>query len=161
LCTIELRTTVRVVETPQSTGLEQMICFDLYAASRAVTGFYRGALAEHGLTYPQYLVLCVLWHRGATTVRDLGHALQLDSGTLSPLLKRLGAQGLIRRERGIADERIVGIHLTEDGAALRDRLSDLPQRVAHAVGLTADELRQLHHLLSRARSSATATATAL
>src|SRR4051794_636817 len=154
---------VRTVDVPaagvpaeeHSTGLEQMICFELYAASRALTGFYRGALTRHGLTYPQYLVLCVLWHRGPTTVRDLGQALQLDSGTLSPLLKRLDHQGLIRRERGTADERTVWIHLTDAGTGLRDRLTDLPRRVADAVGLTHDELRRLHHLLSRARSSAT------
>jgi DNA-binding MarR family transcriptional regulator len=139
----------------ESTGLEQMICFELYAASRALTGFYRHALEPHGLTYPQYLALCVLWHRGPITVNDLGRALHLDSGTTSPLLKRLESQGLIRRERGTADERTVWIHLTTDGAHLQDRLTDLPQRLATTVGLTDDELRQLHHLLSRARASAT------
>ncbi len=138
---------------PDSTGLEQMICFELYAASRAVTGFYRHALDDHGLTYPQYLVLCVLWHRGPTTVRDLGHALSLDSGTLSPLLKRLENHGHIRRERGTADERTVWIHPTDSGARLRTTLADLPQRLATAAGLTLDEFHQLQHLLSRTRAS--------
>ncbi|MGX6606562.1 MarR family winged helix-turn-helix transcriptional regulator [Micromonosporaceae bacterium Da 78-11] len=138
---------------PESTGLEQMICFELYAASRALTGFYRPALEPHGLTYPQYLALCVLWHRGPITVRDLGRALQLDSGTLSPLLKRMENQGLIHRERGTADERTVWIHPTDHGTRLQTRLTDLPERLAAAVGLTHDELHQLHQLLSRARAS--------
>jgi DNA-binding MarR family transcriptional regulator len=137
----------------ESTGLEQMICFELYATSRAVTGFYRHALDEHGLTYPQYLVLCVLWHRGPITVRDLGTALSLDSGTLSPLLKRLENHGLIRRERGTADERTVWIHPTDTGTRLQTTLADLPTRLGAALGLTTDEFRHLHHLLSRTRAS--------
>ena len=142
--------------TSDSTGLEQMICFELYAASRAVTGFYRQALDDHGLTYPQYLVLCVLWHRGPITVRDLGHALSLDSGTLSPLLKRLENHGHLRRERGTADERTVWIHPTDSGTRLRTTLADLPQRLATAAGLTLDEFHQLQTLLSRTRASVTA-----
>jgi DNA-binding MarR family transcriptional regulator len=135
------------------TGLEQMICFELYAASRAMTALYRPALDAAGLTYPQYLVLRVLKHRGATTVRDLGAALSLDSGTLSPLLKRLETQGRIRRERGTADERTVWIHLTADGIALEDQLTALPARIACAAGLTLDEFRQLHDLLGRFRAN--------
>jgi MarR family transcriptional regulator, organic hydroperoxide resistance regulator len=138
-----------------TTGLEQMICFDLYAASRATTSIYRPALDEAGLTYPQYIALRVLWHRGPTTVRDLGRALQLDSGTLSPLLKRLETQGLVHRVRGTADERTVWIHLTDAGTHLRDRLADLPRRLACAVDLTDDEFHTLHDLLSRIRASAT------
>src|SRR5439155_408155 len=82
-----------------------------------------------GLTYPQYIALRVLWHRGPITVRDLGGTLHLDSGTLSPLLKRLEAQGHIRRERGVADERTVWTHLTAAGTQLRDELADLPHRI--------------------------------
>jgi len=137
----------------ESTGLEQMICFELYATSRAVTSFYRQALDEHGLTYPQYLALRVLGHRGPITVRDLGTTLQLDSGTLSPLLKRLEHHGLLRRERGTADERTVWIHLTDTGTQLHTHLADLPERLGAAIGLTHDEFRQLHHLLSRTRAS--------
>jgi DNA-binding MarR family transcriptional regulator len=132
-----------------------MVCFELYAASRVFTSTYRTTLDTRGLTYPQYLALCVLWHREPITVRDLGHALHLDSGTLSPLLKRLETHGLIRRERGTTDERTVWLHLTAAGTALRDTLADLPEQVARTVGLTDDEFRQLHHLLSRARASAT------
>src|ERR1051325_6626319 len=111
----------------QGTGLEQMICFDLYAASRAMTGLYRPELDALGLTYPQYLALRVLWHRGPTTVRDLGKLLDLDSGTLSPLLKRLETAGHVRRERGTTDERTVEVHLTASGARLRAELADLPR----------------------------------
>jgi DNA-binding MarR family transcriptional regulator len=138
-----------------TTGLEQMICFDLYAASRAMTGLYRPALEALGLTYPQYIAMRVLWHRGPTTVRDLGTALDLDSGTLSPLLKRLETQDLVRRERGTHDERVVWIHPTTKGSDLRSRVADLPERLACAVDLTLDEFTQLHHLLSRVRASAT------
>jgi DNA-binding MarR family transcriptional regulator len=135
------------------TGLEQMVCFQLYAASRAMTAVYRPALDPHGLTYPQYLALRVLWHRGPTTVRDLGKHLDLDSGTLSPLLKRLETAGHVRRTRGATDERTVVVHLTDTGTALRDTLTDLPRRIACAVDLTEDELVQLHHLLGRVRGA--------
>jgi len=135
------------------TGLEQMICFELYAASRAMTALYRPALDAAGLTYPQYLVMRVLWHRGATTVGDLGAALRLDSGTLSPLLKRLETQGRIRRERGTTDERTVWIHLTDSGRKLRDQLADLPVRAACDTGLTAGDYEYLHDLLGRIRGT--------
>jgi DNA-binding MarR family transcriptional regulator len=138
-----------------TTGLEQMGCFALYAASRAMTGLYRPVLDDAGLTYPQYIAMTVVWHRGTITVGDLGKALDLDSGTLSPLLKRLATQGLVRRERGAGDERTVWISSTARGTALRDRLHDLPERLACAIDLTADEHRQLMHLLSRLRGSAT------
>jgi DNA-binding MarR family transcriptional regulator len=137
-----------------TTGLEHMICFELYAASRHMTALYRPALDAAGLTYPQYLVLRILWHRGPTTVRDLGTALRLDSGTLSPLLKRLAAHGHLRRERGTTDERTVWIHLTDTGTALEHQLADLPAQIACAAGLTLDEFRHLHHLLGRVRATA-------
>lgn len=138
----------------ETTGLEQMVCFNLYAASRATTALYRPALDALGLTYPQYLAMRVIWHRGSVTVSDLGHALDLDSGTLSPLLKRLAAQGLIRRDRGTQDERTVWVTATAKGAELRQRAADLPERLACAVDLTRDEFAQLHRLLSRVRTAA-------
>ncbi|GIF13487.1 MarR family winged helix-turn-helix transcriptional regulator [Actinoplanes teichomyceticus] len=135
----------------ESTALDEMICFQLYAASRAMTAVYRPLLDPHGLTYPQYLVLRVLWHDGPTTVRDLGRTLRLDSGTLSPLLKRLEAQGLLTRARGADDERTVLVALTETGVRLRDEIGDLTPALLCSVNLTVDELHQLHHLLIRAR----------
>ncbi|WP_436533914.1 MarR family winged helix-turn-helix transcriptional regulator [Actinoplanes sp. HUAS TT8] len=134
----------------ESTALDEMICFQLYAASRAMTSLYRPLLDPHGLTYPQYLVLRVLWHDGPTTVRDLGRTLRLDSGTLSPLLKRLEAQGHLTRARGADDERTVLISLTETGQRLRDEIGDLTQALLCSVNLTVDELTQLQSLLIRA-----------
>jgi DNA-binding MarR family transcriptional regulator len=141
--------------TAEPTGLEQMGCFALYSASRAITGLYRPVLDELGLTYPQYLAMTVLWHRGRITVGDLGATLALDSGTLSPLLKRLEAQGLVHRERGAHDERTVWITSTAHGDDLRARTQDLPTRLACAMDLDRAEYDQLLHLLRRVRVSAT------
>lgn len=149
---------VAPVEPGAVTGIDRQVCFALHAASRAVTGLYRPALDELGLTYPQYLVMLVLWQRGETTVRDLGVALSLDSGTLSPLLKRLETQGLVRRARIPHDERAVVITATAAGAALREPAADLPRRLACAVGLEPGELAQLHQLLNRVRAAAAANA---
>ncbi|MFI7601830.1 MarR family winged helix-turn-helix transcriptional regulator [Actinoplanes sp. NPDC049681] len=141
----------------ESTGLEQMICFELYAASRTMTGLYRPALDAAGLTYPQFVTMRVVWHRGRITVRDLGAALNLDSGTLSPLLKRLEAQGLIRRERGTDDERVVWISPTPQGAALEHELADLPRQLGCTLDLTPEDLATLQSLLSRVRGAAATT----
>jgi DNA-binding MarR family transcriptional regulator len=138
----------------EPTGLEQMGCFALYTASRAITGLYRPVLDDLGLTYPQYLAMIVIWQRGTVTVGDLGTALHLDSGTLSPLLKRLETQGLIHRERGTHDERTVWITSTPDGDQLRDRVQDIPRRLACAIDLSHDEFTQLLQLMSRIRASA-------
>jgi DNA-binding MarR family transcriptional regulator len=141
-----------------TTGLEQMGCFALHAASRALTGLYRPVLDQHGITYPQYVAMTVIWHRGTITVGDLGTALDLDSGTLSPLLKRLETQGLIHRVRGTHDERTVWLTSTARGSNLRRRLADIPQRLACAIDLTREEFTQLLHLMSRIRDSAHAGA---
>ncbi|WP_432836728.1 MarR family winged helix-turn-helix transcriptional regulator [Dactylosporangium sp. CA-092794] len=129
--------------------LDRQVCFALYTATRAVTARYRPVLDELGLTYPQYLVLLALWERDARTVKDLGAALRLDSSTLSPLLKRLEAAGLVARERRADDERSVVVRLTGDGAALRERASAVPARLLCADGLDADELGQLRDTLVR------------
>lgn len=109
-------------------SLDQQLCFALYAASRAMTGCYRPQLDRIGLTYPQYLVLLVLWGNGETTVSGLGAALNLESGTLSPLLKRLEANGLIARNRAVDDERSVWVSLTPraTGCGPRSRRSRTP-----------------------------------
>lgn len=128
--------------------LRQQVCFALYAASRAVTSAYRPLLDRLGLTYPQYVALLVLWERGDTTVKDLGAALMLDSGTLSPLLKRLEAAGLVERRRSTADERSVVVGLTAAGAALKDRAAGVPAELARRTGLTSADLAELRDTLT-------------
>ncbi len=133
--------------------LRDQLCFSLYAASRAVTALYRPLLDELGLTYPQYLVLLVLWEHGTSPVKDLGNALQLDYGTLSPLLKRLEANGLVRRTRRADDERSVAVALTEEGEALRDRALSVPPVIGTAMGLRDEEFDTLRGLLTRLTES--------
>jgi DNA-binding MarR family transcriptional regulator len=122
--------------------LDDQLCFALYAASRAVTAVYRPMLDNLGLTYTQYLVLLALWGRGELSVKQLGASLYLDYGTLSPLLKRLEADGLIRRERRPDDERTVIITLTEEGAAMRERARGIPAQISEAMGLEPAEFEQ-------------------
>ncbi|WP_077800604.1 MarR family winged helix-turn-helix transcriptional regulator [Streptomyces sp. JHA26] len=133
--------------------LDQQICFSLNAASRAFGGVYRVALRELGLTYPQYLVMLVLWEHGELPVKKLGEHLRLDSGTLSPLLKRLEAAGLVRRERSARDERSVDVSLTGEGLALRERAAGVPRRIAAATGLDLAEIQDLRTRLDRLTSA--------
>ncbi|MEV6234052.1 MarR family transcriptional regulator [Saccharopolyspora shandongensis] len=130
-------------------ALDRQVCFALYSASRAFTGLYRPVLEELGLTYPQYLVMLVLWEHESVTVKELGAALRLDSGTLSPLLKRLEARGLLTRHRSFVDERSVAVALTEDGADMRAQARCIPDRMVAATGLQIDELEQLKSTLER------------
>jgi DNA-binding MarR family transcriptional regulator len=127
--------------------LDQQICFSLNAASRAFGGVYRVILKDLGLTYPQYLVMLVLWEHGDLPVKKLGEHLRLDSGTLSPLLKRLESAGLVRRERSARDERSVEVRLTEDGVALRERALEVPRRIVAATSFDVDEIRALRERL--------------
>ena len=129
--------------------LDRQVCFAMYSASRAATAAYRPMLDELGLTYPQYLVMMVLWENQPRSVRELGEELGLDSGTLSPLLKRLETLGLVERRRSAADERRVEVFLTGDGAALSARATGIPQRLAEAAGLSTAELDQLRETLGR------------
>ncbi|MDQ1040926.1 DNA-binding MarR family transcriptional regulator [Streptomyces sp. V3I8] len=139
---------------PARTGsllLDDQLCFALYAASRAVTARYRPLLDELGLTYPQYLVMLVLWEQDSISVRDLGTALQLESSTLSPLLKRLEANGLLRRERRTDDERSVALRLTDAGVRLQERADAVPLAMGDAMGLTPEQdamAKQLLRLLT-------------
>jgi DNA-binding MarR family transcriptional regulator len=128
--------------------LDEQICFALYAASRAMTARYRPLLDELGLTYPQYLVMLVLWERDHLSVGDLGERLQLDSGTLTPLLKRMESAGLVERRRRPSDERSVEIRLTDAGRNLRDRAADVPERLLCNTGLTTDEIIRLRNELN-------------
>jgi DNA-binding MarR family transcriptional regulator len=115
-------------------SLDDHLCFALYAASRAVAAAYRPLLTEFGLTYPQYLVLIVLRDEGAISVSRLGERLQLDSGTLSPLLKRMESNGLLLRQRSELDERSVHVELTEAGRRLEVQVRCVPERLAEIVG---------------------------
>jgi DNA-binding MarR family transcriptional regulator len=139
--------------------LDQQICFSLNAASRAFGGVYRVILKDLGLTYPQYLVMLLLWEHGDLPVKKLGEHLRLDSGTLSPLLKRLETAGLVRRERSARDERSVEVRLTEEGAALREQAVQVPRRIVAATGFDVDEIRELRSrldVLTSALDAATA-----
>lgn len=132
---------------PPPLTLDEALCFALYSASRAVTTLYRPLLDPLGLTYPQYLVMLALWERDARTVRELADALQLDYGTLSPLLKRLEATGLVERHRRPEDERSVLVQLTAAGQALRESAACVPDRVATAMGLTPGDFERLRGTL--------------
>ncbi|GAB2664932.1 MarR family transcriptional regulator [Saccharopolyspora gloriosae] len=130
-------------------SLDRQVCFALYSASRSFTNLYRPFLDELGLTYPQYLVMLVLWERDSLAVKDLGATLRLDSGTLSPLVKRLEAGGLVARRRSARDERSVEVGLTDEGRELRERAAVVPHRVLAAIGMGLDEVRELRSTLER------------
>ncbi|MFF6951685.1 MarR family winged helix-turn-helix transcriptional regulator [Streptomyces iakyrus] len=138
--------------------LDQQICFSLHAASRAFNGVYRGILKDLGLTYPQYLVMLVLWEHDELPVKKLSEHLRLDSGTLSPLLKRLEAAGLVRRERSARDERSVEVRLTEEGVALRGRALQVPRRIASSTGFGPEEIRALRARLDELTTALDAAA---
>lgn len=127
--------------------LDDLICFDLYAASRQVTAAYRPILGQLGLTYPQYLVLVVLGARDEMLIKDVGRELRLDHATLSPLLRRLERDGLLTRRRSADDERAVVVALTDEGRALHARFGDVHCRIAEALGITAEQADQLRSLL--------------
>jgi MarR family transcriptional regulator, organic hydroperoxide resistance regulator len=131
-----------------SVVLDDQLCFALYAASRAVTARYRPMLDELGLTYPQYLVMMLLWEEDHQTVGQLGTKLALDSGTLSPLLKRLTAAGLVTRHRRVEDERSVAIDLTDAGRALKERAYAISE---HMIGAIAFDTSEFDDLKSRLR----------
>ena len=120
----------RTVSSYEHLHLDNQLCFALYAATNALTRAYRGPLGRLGLTYPQYLVMVVLWEHGAHTVKSLADALQLDSSTLTPLLKRLQAAGWVSRERDGLDERVVRVSLTAEGRALRRPVASIQKDVA-------------------------------
>ena len=153
-----------VASLPQNAALQldNQLCFALYAANHAMHRLYRQRLKALGLTYPQYLVMLSLWEQDTQTVSQIGERLYLDSGTLSPLLKRLEAAGLIRRARATTDERRVQVTLTNTGRALKTRALGLPQHALRASGCTLGELTELtarlHALRRRLAESPTETA---
>jgi DNA-binding MarR family transcriptional regulator len=123
----------------------EQLCFPLYAASNLITRLYRPLLSELGLTYPQYLVMMLLWEAAPRSVSDLGNALHLDSGTLTPLLKRLETAGLVVRRRDHQDERRVFILLTEQGSALRAPAAKIPVALQDATQCSNEELAELRN----------------
>jgi DNA-binding MarR family transcriptional regulator len=135
-------------------ALEQQVCFALSVAARSVVAIYRPLLEPMGLTHPQYLVMLALWQHAPLSVRDLSRLLQLDPGTLSPLLKRLEAIGYLRRERDPADERSLAITLTESGRALRTRAEQIPPAVVSRLGMPIADLQRLHASLTQVIAAA-------
>lgn len=138
--------------SPAALRLDNQVCFALYSASLAMTKLYKPLLETIGLTYPQYLVMLVLWEQDGTTVSELGERLFLDSGTLTPLLKRLEAQGLVARLRDVQDERRVRITLTSEGRALREQAEAIPQCVLQSSQCSLSELAALTGQLKDLRS---------
>jgi DNA-binding MarR family transcriptional regulator len=145
-------------------ALEQQVCFALSITNRAVLAVYRPLLEPLGLTHPQYLVMLTLWdHQKAASgqhkppsVKEIAATLQMDSATLSPMLKRLEALGLITRTRNAVDERSTDVKLTDSGTALRQRALKVPPAVVARLGVEMDELQHLHQVLTRINSAALA-----
>ena len=136
--------------------LESQVCFALAVANRSVLKIYRRVLEPLGLTHPQYLVMLALWEHAPLPVKEIGKLLQLDSATLSPLLKRLEGAGLIERRRRDDDERSVDIVLTAAGVDLRTQALEVPGRVVAALGVSLDDLGELHDVLTRVNAAALA-----
>ncbi len=136
---------------PNMLALENQFCFALYSASHAMTKTYKPMLDQLGLTYPQYLVMLVLWEQDGILVKEIGARLFLDSGTLTPLLKRLESNGLLQRQRDAHDERQVRIQLSDAGRALRMRAEQIPRQVLCASGQDMAALGRLRSELSGVR----------
>ena len=141
-------TKTKSVQAPvEALRLDRQLCFALYGAANRVTRLYRPLLDALGLTYPQYLAMLVLWEQSPRTVGALGDALDLDSSTLTPLLKRLEAGGLIARARDPQDERRVVVTLTEKGVALRDQAATIPEKILCQLDLSLEDLGALRDRL--------------
>lgn len=151
---------VRIVNSSDSSlgdplALENQVCFALTIAARNVVALYRPVLAPLGLTHPQYLVMLALWQYAPVSVKELATLLELDSATLSPLLKRLEAAGLVRRERNPDDERRLMVTLTPAGREMQEKARDIPERMMRLLGMAPEELRHLNAVLSRLNAAAT------
>ena len=134
---------------PQSEALllKNQLCFPLYACSRETVKAYKPYLERIGLTYTQYITMMVLWERHSVTAKELGQQLYLDSGTLTPLLKRMESKGLITRQRDPVDERSLRVTITEDGKALKEQALDIPGCMASTLRLNKEECETLYKLL--------------
>ena len=130
--------------------LENQLCFPLYAASRKIVNLYTPYFKPLGITYTQYIVLMVLWAQDGVSVRELGERLYLDSGTLTPLLKKMETAGLVRRERAKEDERVTRIYLTETGRALHEKCLEIPVHLSRSLNaFSAEDAKTLYDLLYR------------
>ena len=127
--------------------LSNQLCFPLYACARETIKLYKPHLDELDLTYTQYIAMMVLWEKKSVTVKELGEALYLDSGTLTPLLKKMEAKGLLSRRRSEQDERSLIVTLTEQGEALKEKAISVPYEMASCVRLDPDEAKELYRLL--------------
>lgn len=135
-------------------ALESQVCFALSIAARGVVAAYRPLLEPMGLTHPQYLVMLALWQHAPLSVKDLSGLLQLDPGTLSPLLKRLEAARYIQRQRDARDERVLAVTLTPEGRALRSEAQKIPPAIVERLGMELAELQELHESLTRVIAAA-------
>ncbi len=136
-------------------ALDHQVCFALVVAARNVVQLYRPILEPMGLTHPQYLVMLALWQHAPLSVKDLSGLLQLDPGTLSPLLKRLEAAGLVERTRSTTDERLLAITLTDEGLRLREQALAIPGAVMERLGMGLSELTDLRDALTRVIAAST------
>ncbi|MQY08241.1 MarR family winged helix-turn-helix transcriptional regulator [Actinomadura macrotermitis] len=143
-----------VRDIPDPLALEQQVCFALVVASRSVLAVYRPLLEPMGLTHPQYLVMLALWQHDGQPVKELSRLLQLEPATLSPLVKRLEAAGLVRRDRDARDERLLRVTLTPAGRALRARAEQIPAAIVDRLGMDLTELRALHGALTQVITAA-------
>ena len=134
---------------PDPLELERQVCFALSVAARSVVSLYRPLLEPMGLTHPQYLVMLALWQHAPLSVREISRLLQLDPGTLSPLLKRLEASGYVERRRDPEDERSLAVTLTDSGRALRAEAEKIPPAIVARLGMPIEELESLHKALTR------------
>ena len=132
--------------------LENQLCFPLYACAKEIVRRYKPFLDELDLTYTQYIAMMVLWEHRSVTVKELGALLFLDSGTLTPLLKKLESKGYVTRERSEADERVLNVTVTEKGMALRERAVEIPAKVAGCVSLSREDAVTLYTILHKAMS---------
>jgi DNA-binding MarR family transcriptional regulator len=130
-------------------NLSQQVCFPIYAFAKEIINQYRPMLDAIELTYPQYLVMMVLWEHDSQTVNQLGGKLHLDSGTLTPLLKRLETKSLVSRTRSTTDERIVNITLTQKGKELQTQAANIPQQLMKAMNLEMEDLEELKRIITK------------
>lgn len=138
-----------MMEKSESLKLDEQICFPLYVLSKEITGLYRPILDELDLTYPQYLVMMVLWEEDGLAVSHIGEKLFLDSGTLTPVLKRLENKGFINRIRNKEDERVVQLFLTENGKNLRQQACGIPEKLLEQIHVQIEDLKNFKETLNQ------------